>query len=144
MDPNNEVTDGDFWDLALAVSLLKTLQGILDYALETNQRVVCEHWGGFESGSAGAGTSASLEIAAPASTDSELLTPSPQLAAIVGEQRLRRTEIVSKLWAYVKANGLRDSTTPRMINADARLLPIFGKAQVSMFELAAILGNHVR
>ena len=72
------------------------------------------------------------------------LTPSPQLAAVVGASPLPRTEIVSKLWAYIKKNKLQDAVNKRMVNADAKLKEIFGKAQVSMFEMAGLIGKHVK
>jgi upstream activation factor subunit UAF30 len=72
------------------------------------------------------------------------LTPSPQLAAVVGDKPLPRTEVVSKLWAYIKKNKLQDSNNKRMVNADAKLKEIFGKAQVSMFEMAGLIGKHVK
>ncbi len=72
------------------------------------------------------------------------LTPSPQLAAVVGSAPLPRTEVVSKLWAYIKKNKLQDSVNKRMVNADAKLKEIFGKAQVSMFEMAGLIGKHVK
>jgi DNA topoisomerase-3 len=71
------------------------------------------------------------------------LKPSAELAAVVGSDPLPRTEVIKKLWDYIKANGLQDSTNKRAINADARLLPIFGKPQVTMFELAKIVGPHL-
>ena len=72
------------------------------------------------------------------------LTPSPQLAAVVGSSPLPRTEIVSKLWAYIKKNKLQDAVNKRMVNADAKLKDLFGKAQVSMFEMAGLIGKHVK
>jgi chromatin remodeling complex protein RSC6 len=72
------------------------------------------------------------------------LTPSPQLAAVVGNSPMPRTEVVSKLWAYIKKNKLQDSVNKRMVNADAKLKEIFGKAQVSMFEMAGLIGKHVK
>lgn len=72
------------------------------------------------------------------------LTPSPALAAVVGSTPLPRTAIVSKLWDYIKKNNLQDKDNKRNINADAKLKEIFGKAQVSMFELAALIGKHVK
>src|SRR6478736_2997379 len=72
------------------------------------------------------------------------LTPSPQLAAVVGSAPLPRTEVVSKLWAYIKKNKLQDSVNKRMVNADAKLKEIFGKPQVSMFEMAGLIGKHVK
>ena len=72
------------------------------------------------------------------------LTPSPALAAVVGSAPLPRTEIISKLWVYIKANNLQDAANKRMINADAKLKEIFGKPQVSMFEMAGLIGKHVK
>ncbi|NQW93898.1 MAG: hypothetical protein HQ446_07660 [Polaromonas sp.] len=72
------------------------------------------------------------------------LTLSPALAAVLGDKPLPRTEIVSKLWVYIKANKLQDSINKRMINADAKLKVVFGKAQVSMFEMAGLIGKHVK
>ena len=72
------------------------------------------------------------------------LTPSPALAAVVGAKPLPRTEIVSKLWVYIKAHKLQDAANKRMINADAKLKEIFGKSQVSMFEMAGLIGKHVK
>ena len=57
---------------------------------------------------------------------------------------LPRTEVVSKLWAYIKKNKLQDAVNKRMVNADAKLKEIFGKAQVSMFEMAGLIGKHVK
>jgi hypothetical protein len=54
------------------------------------------------------------------------------------------TEIISKLWVYIKANKLQDATNKRMINADAKLKEVFGKPQVSMFEMAGLIGKHVK
>ena len=72
------------------------------------------------------------------------LTPSASLAAIVGAQALPRTEVISKLWTYIKKNKLQDSANKRMINADAKLKEIFGKPQVSMFEMAGLIGKHLK
>jgi chromatin remodeling complex protein RSC6 len=71
------------------------------------------------------------------------LTLSPALAAVVGDKPLPRTEIVSKLWVYIKAKGLQDKVNKRMINADDKLKVVFGKAQVSMFEMAGLIGKHI-
>ena len=72
------------------------------------------------------------------------LTPSAALAAIVGATPLPRTEVVSKLWLYIKKNKLQDAVNKRMINADAKLKEIFGKMQVSMFEMAGLIGKHLK
>ncbi|GAA4737314.1 SWIB/MDM2 domain-containing protein [Flavisolibacter ginsenosidimutans] len=72
------------------------------------------------------------------------LTPNSTLAEVVGNKPLPRTEIVKKVWDYIKKNGLQDKTNKRMINADAKLKPLFGKAQISMFELAKIVNNNIQ
>ena len=72
------------------------------------------------------------------------LKPSAALAAVVGSTPLPRTEVVSKIWIYIKKHGLQDQANKRMINADAKLKEVFaGKAQVSMFEMAGLLGKHL-
>ena len=72
------------------------------------------------------------------------LALSPALQAVVGAAALPRTEIVSKLWVYIKKNNLQDKVNKRMINADAKLKEVFGKAQVSMFEMAGLIGKHAK
>jgi DNA topoisomerase-3 len=71
------------------------------------------------------------------------LKPSPELAAVVGHEPLARTEVIKKIWDYIKAQGLQDAKDKRSINADDKLRPVFGKAQVTMFELAGIVGKHL-
>ena len=71
------------------------------------------------------------------------LVPSAALAAVIGAEPVARTQVIKKLWDYIKANGLQDATNKRSINADAKLLAVFGKAQVTMFELAGIAGKHL-
>ena len=56
------------------------------------------------------------------------MTPSAKLAAVVGAMPLPRTEVVKKVWEYIKKNKLQDATNKRMINADEKLREIFGKA----------------
>jgi upstream activation factor subunit UAF30 len=63
---------------------------------------------------------------------------------VVGAAPLPRTEIVSKLWAYIKKNKLQDQANKRMVNADDKLKVLFGKNQVSMFEMAGLIGKHVK
>lgn len=72
------------------------------------------------------------------------LTPSAALAAVVGAAPLPRTEVVSKLWVYIKKHKLQDEANKRNINADAKLKEVFGKAQVSMFEMAGLIGKHLK
>jgi DNA topoisomerase III len=70
-------------------------------------------------------------------------TPSPELAAVIGAELVARPQVMKKLWDYIKANNLQDATNKRAINADAKLLAVFGKPQVTMFELAGIAGKHL-
>jgi upstream activation factor subunit UAF30 len=72
------------------------------------------------------------------------LTPSTTLAAVVGAAPLPRTEVVKKLWAYIKKNNLQDSKNRRNINADDKLKPIFGKNTVSMFEMTKLVSKHLK
>ena len=73
------------------------------------------------------------------------LTPSESLGAVVGNKPLPRTEIIKKIWDYIKKNGLQDRQNKRMINSDDKLKVVFGgKDQISMFELAKIVNNHVK
>ena len=72
------------------------------------------------------------------------VTPDAKLAAVVGSSPLPRTELTKKLWAYIKKNKLQDAVNKRMINADAKLKEVFAKAQVSMFEMAGLIGKHLK
>jgi upstream activation factor subunit UAF30 len=73
------------------------------------------------------------------------LTPSAALAAVIGSKAIPRTEIIKKIWDYIKKNKLQDSKNKRMINADEKLLVLFaGKKQISMFDLAKIVSKHVK
>jgi len=71
------------------------------------------------------------------------LTPSAALAAVVGAAPLPRTEVVSKLWVYIKKHKLQDAANKRNINSDTALKAVFGKAQVTMFEMAGLIGKHL-
>ncbi|MBO9667833.1 MAG: hypothetical protein J7501_13600 [Bdellovibrio sp.] len=73
------------------------------------------------------------------------LTPSAALAAVVGASPLPRTEVVKKLWAYIKKNNLQDSKNRRNINADAKLKEVFGgKTTVSMFDMTKLVSKHLK
>jgi chromatin remodeling complex protein RSC6 len=72
------------------------------------------------------------------------MTPSAMLAAVVGAMPLPRTEVVKKVWEYIKKNNLQDATNKRMINADEKLRGIFGKDQVSMFEMTKLINQHLK
>ena len=73
------------------------------------------------------------------------LTPSPELAAVVGDKPLPRTEVVKKLWIYIKKHGLQDAKNKRNINADDKLKAVFdGKKTVSMFEMTSLVSKHLK
>jgi upstream activation factor subunit UAF30 len=81
----------------------------------------------------------------PSAAFMKALTPSAALAEVVGSKALPRTEVVKKIWVYIKANKLQDKTNKRMINADAKLKVVFGgKGQVSMFDMAKHLSKHLK
>jgi chromatin remodeling complex protein RSC6 len=72
------------------------------------------------------------------------LQPSADLAAVVGDKPLPRTEVVKKLWAYIKKHGLQDQKNKRQINADDKLKKVFGgKASVSMFDMTKLVSKHL-
>jgi upstream activation factor subunit UAF30 len=71
------------------------------------------------------------------------MTPSPALAAVIGDKPVPRTEVTKKVWDYIKKNSLQDATKRTMINADAKLKEIFKKAQVSMFEMTKLINSHL-
>ena len=70
------------------------------------------------------------------------LTPSPELAAVVGAEPLARTAVVSKLWDYIRRHDLQDPADKRSILADATLRPIFGAERITLFELSKVIGPH--
>jgi chromatin remodeling complex protein RSC6 len=72
------------------------------------------------------------------------LTPSSTLAAVIGAGALPRTQVVKKLWDYIKKNKLQDVKNKRNINADDKLKALFGKATVSMFEMTKIVSKHLK
>jgi upstream activation factor subunit UAF30 len=73
------------------------------------------------------------------------MTPSAELAQVVGSKPLPRTEVTSALWRYIKKNGLQDSKNKRMINADAALKPVFGgRSTVNMFEMTKLVSKHLK
>ncbi len=71
------------------------------------------------------------------------LTPSDALGQVIGTKAIPRTQVVKKLWEYIKKNDLQDKKNRRNINADAKLKPIFGKSQVSMFEMTKLVSKHL-
>ena len=69
----------------------------------------------------------------------------PDLAAVVGDKPMPRTEVTKRLWAYIKKNGLQDQKNKRMIKSDDRLKKVFGgKAQVNMFEMTKLVSKHLK
>ncbi|MBP8944205.1 MAG: hypothetical protein KBG76_18505, partial [Saprospiraceae bacterium] len=80
----------------------------------------------------------------PSAAFMKAMNPSADLAAVIGNKALPRTEVVKKIWDYIKKNKLQDAKNKRMINADAKLSPIFGgKSQVSMFDMAGLLSKQL-
>ena len=71
------------------------------------------------------------------------MTPSPTLAAVIGAEAVPRTEVTKKIWEYIKKHDLQDPANKRNINADDKLRPIFGKDQVSMFEMTKLISGHL-
>ena len=72
------------------------------------------------------------------------LKPSEELAEIVGDSPLPRTQVVKKLWVYIKKHKLQDAKKRQNINTDDKLKAVFGKKQVSMFEMNKLLKKHLR
>ena len=73
------------------------------------------------------------------------MTPSADLAAVVGAGALPRTEVTKKVWAYIKKNGLQDAKNKREINADDKLKKVFGgKGKVNMFEMTKLVNKHLK
>ena len=69
--------------------------------------------------------------------------PSAALAAVIGPEAVARTEVMKKLWDYIKAHNLQDPKDKRTIRADDKLKAVFGKDSVGMFELAGLIGAHL-
>jgi len=71
------------------------------------------------------------------------LTPSAELSAVIGPEAVARTQVIKKLWDYIKEHNLQDPSNKRNILADTKLKVVFGKDSVTMFELAGIVGKHL-
>ena len=71
------------------------------------------------------------------------LTPSAELAAVIGAAPQPRTEVVKLMWEYIKANNLQNPKNKRNILADAKLKAVFGKDEVTMFEMTGRVGKHL-
>lgn len=74
---------------------------------------------------------------------SKPLKVSPELAEVVGSGPMPRTEVVKKLWEYIKKHDLQNPKNKRNILADDKLKPIFGKSEVSMFEMTKLVSAHL-
>ncbi|WP_028601277.1 SWIB/MDM2 domain-containing protein [Ottowia thiooxydans] len=88
-------------------------------------------------------TAAPAKKRTPNAAFMKAMTPSAALAAVIGNKPVPRTEVTKKVWEYIKANKLQDNENKRNINADAKLKPIFGKAQVTMFEMTKLINAHL-
>ncbi|MCL4305496.1 SWIB/MDM2 domain-containing protein [bacterium] len=71
------------------------------------------------------------------------MMPSATLGDVIGAKPMPRTDVTKKIWDYIKKNGLQDKTNKRMINADDKLMKLFGKKQVSMFEMTKLVSKHL-
>jgi len=71
------------------------------------------------------------------------VTVSPALEGVIGKGPLTRAEVTSKVWAYIKANGLQDTVNKRNINPDAKLAEVTGKDQITMFQLTSLVSKHL-
>jgi chromatin remodeling complex protein RSC6 len=73
------------------------------------------------------------------------MQPSADLAAVIGNKPMPRSEVAKQMWAYIKKNDLQDKVNRRNINADDNLRKVFnGKNQVSMFEMTALVNKHLK
>jgi upstream activation factor subunit UAF30 len=72
------------------------------------------------------------------------LKPSDKLAAIVGSTPLPRTQVVKKIWQYIKKHDLQNPKNRRNILADSKLKEVFGKLEVSMFEMTKLISKHLK
>ena len=73
-----------------------------------------------------------------------LLTPSADLAAIVGPEPLPRTDMVKKVWAYIREHNLQEPADKRIIVADDKLRAVFGRDRVNMMQMMGLLAPHLR
>lgn len=71
------------------------------------------------------------------------LYPSPELAKIIGSDALLRSTAVRLFWNYIKKNNLQDPRNKRLVNADGLLRPLFGKAQISIFNFSIIITKNL-
>ena len=72
------------------------------------------------------------------------MSPSPQLAAVIGEKPVPRTEVTKKVWDYIKKNDLQDKAKRTMINADPKLKAVVGVSPISMFGMTKEISKHLK
>ena len=71
------------------------------------------------------------------------MTLTAELEAVVGKGPMPRSQVVKKLWEYIKKNNLQNQANKRNIFADDKLMPIFGKKEVNMFEMTKLVSKHL-
>jgi len=72
------------------------------------------------------------------------LKPSPELAAVIGDEALPRTEVTKRIWDYIKAHNLQNPANKRNILCDDKLKAVMGKDEVTMFEMTGLVGKHLQ
>ena len=80
----------------------------------------------------------------PSSAFMKPMTPSKQLAEVVGDKPLPRTEVTKKIWAHIKKHKLQNPKNKREILADEKLQPIFGAKKLNMFEMTKAVNKHLK
>ena len=70
--------------------------------------------------------------------------PSPELGAIIGNDPMPRSQVVSKVWDHIRKNNLQNPANKREILADDKLKKVFGKDRCTMFEMNKHLSNHLK
>lgn len=99
---------------------------------------------GSSGGAAKRGSSGGAAKRAPNPAFMKAMTPSADLAAVVGNTPMPRTEITKRVWDYIRKNNLQDQQNRRQINADDNLRKVFGgKKSVTMFEMTKLVNQHL-
>ena len=83
----------------------------------------------------------------PRTANAALMKPmnlSAELEAVVGSGPMPRGEVVKKMWEYIKKHNLQNPANKRNIFADDKLMPIFGKKEVNMFEMTKLVSGHLK
>jgi len=83
----------------------------------------------------------------PRKANSALMKPmnlTAELEAVIGKGPMPRSQVVKKIWEYIKKNDLQNPNNKRNIIADDKLKPIFGgKKEVTMFEMTKLVSQHL-